>query len=752
MPRDLQADVVVPIVNFMYTGTLEFEIRMYERLLKTARDMKMSVLLKLLEAHRRAIPPKPAPIVLNRGVAGRPAMRGGGYVPPSTRGRPPGRPPGSSYFGAKTISVTADHLEESSSDFERLRRAGNENPTGKRPFTSVSNRSISPPQKKPNLQDVKEYTEAARLRHQLNDDGDDGVVGDYDVDDTYSQSSGDNEETTPRQSMSLLSNNSLSQKSPRVSLDANTTTATVTLQEVPGKKIDHAQIISEVMKKYPHLLKSHKNIKLKITQKAPQAGGLMEVQINAEASPSSTAAAKGLGAATTPVGRALLASKQQMQQQQTASGSGRGGKTVLGGRSLVATGKSTNTAFSIIKSVSASAPAPVAAPSPAPKGNRIDSRTMHRLISMGAENMEGPWLCLRCGVDGKPIGIPTYRAFRKHLINTHNEKINSRLCEHCGFKSANGQELYHHLQVKHNVMPPKGVAYPVCKTCKYVAIDKTALTQHEQEHGHGPQIIAVTRSKAVAAAPAPVTPPQNVSVDKGSGDFECPECGRAFTTRKAMSMHRVAKHRSNRGRRAKARLTVDEEETEPSEEEEEDDDDAEEEQGTYTDDGDYVPPKQQQTTTSSGRKIKILSNVSIKGKTRSSEADSLTTVATGIATSLGLGTDDVVVADSSADMTEYHEEEVVDETRLIEEALANVHGGKAGEEVATKFIAEDGSELQLTAEQKAELMSQLESNGGGGEAGEDVVMMYEGVDEVAVTESADVSVEGAGAGEAELNK
>lgn len=75
MPGDLQADVVVPIVNFMYTGTLEFEVNMYGRLLKTAKDMKMTVLLKLLEAHKRtveiALPVKMQPILLNKSAGQR---------------------------------------------------------------------------------------------------------------------------------------------------------------------------------------------------------------------------------------------------------------------------------------------------------------------------------------------------------------------------------------------------------------------------------------------------------------------------------------------------------------------------------------------------------------------------------------------------------------------------------------------------------------------------------------------------------
>jgi BTB/POZ domain len=73
MPNDLQADVIVPIVNFMYTGTLEFHYNMYEKLLKTSREMNMTVLSKLLEAHRQtssATVKATQPLVLNKNAAG----------------------------------------------------------------------------------------------------------------------------------------------------------------------------------------------------------------------------------------------------------------------------------------------------------------------------------------------------------------------------------------------------------------------------------------------------------------------------------------------------------------------------------------------------------------------------------------------------------------------------------------------------------------------------------------------------------
>nr|CAH7752929.1 unnamed protein product [Callosobruchus chinensis] len=60
MPEDLQSDVIVPIVNFMYTGMLEFHMSIYEKIYKAAELMDMPILIKVLEAQRQPIP-KPFP-------------------------------------------------------------------------------------------------------------------------------------------------------------------------------------------------------------------------------------------------------------------------------------------------------------------------------------------------------------------------------------------------------------------------------------------------------------------------------------------------------------------------------------------------------------------------------------------------------------------------------------------------------------------------------------------------------------------
>lgn len=460
MPKDLQADVVVPIVNFMYTGTLEFEYKMYDRLLRTAREMNMTVLLKLLEAHRKTIPPKNLPVLLNKQSGVRntnvrtfpsyqpverhvpqkiertytsPAQRKytspqkvliktttTSYIPktniPETvaivsKYRHLDNKTGPSRFDScneevipdsfesfNPISyeskplITAEQIKEeyeyerpssSFEPFEQLRK-GYTNPNKR---TAVAARlSDGPSSKKLNLQDVKEYTEAHRLRKQLEAEEceDDGM--DYEQqDDSFEEE--------------ITSDITIKQEN---------------VKETSGS-VHHAKIISEVLKKYPHLVKSNKNLKLKISPKSSPEAKLPEPKI------------------------------QNVVQKKK--------------------------------------PTIVAKPIEKPRVRTIDSKTMHLLIAKGAMNTTGPWLCLRCGVSGRPISIPSYKSFRRHLINVHHEKVDSRLCEYCGFKSAKRIEQVYHLFIEHKVKPPGELVFPKCSECDYFAIDKPSLATHlKEEH------------------------------------------------------------------------------------------------------------------------------------------------------------------------------------------------------------------------------------------------------------------------------
>lgn len=331
MPDELQADVVVPIVNFMYTGTLEFQYNMFDKLLKTAKDMNMTVLLKLLEAHHlatRNIRKPVNPVVLNkqapRNVAGSTSgyqVGKGGRTAPvqpqvvkrilsgtgsqqskiiykhhqttiapvvQTKALPEPvqviakyshavsniRGPTRFEVDDQTLEGFEEHFdsisyeskplltaeqikqEEESSTFEQLKK----DVTIKRPPPSSLS---SPPAKKPNLDEVKELTENIRLRKQLAgeemEDDPDEYFDDtpFDDDDDEIQPVNKNSNTTKS-----YGQQGVSKTSPR---------ATISIKEESGN-LNHAKIISEVLKKYPHLVKNNKNIKLKIMPKGQDGG------------------------------------------------------------------------------------------------------------------------------------------------------------------------------------------------------------------------------------------------------------------------------------------------------------------------------------------------------------------------------------------------------------------------------------------------------------------------------------------------
>lgn len=650
MPNDLQADVIVPIVNFMYTGTLEFHYNMYEKLLKTSREMNMTVLSKLLEAHRQTstVYCKPSqPILLNKNASTNRRvyssdLQGKVYQKPVTvvsnqktvvykqgqtiiKHMPPGksnipepiqivtrfqqeknasRPArfivpdeavqeeeevfeNLSYESKPLLTASQLKREEENSPFESLRKGY----TNKRQATGTS--LPSPPSKKPNLDDIKAEAEAQRQRGELasgddesKDFDDDDDDPDYDADQYFEDNESDDE----------ISNNNQKGSTSTV---VKSTTKQITVNDCSGGNVDHAKILSEVLKKYPHLVKNPKNIKLKIMQKPSHPNSQQ----------------------TTAIVRVVKTEKPAAVSK---------GATPLT-RSTVQTAPSSN------------------------QPKKIDAKTMHELIRMGAENMKGPWLCLECGSGGRPISIPTYKKFRAHLINVHKQKIDPRICEHCGLKSTRRVELVQHQLMAHNIDPPPDVQMFRCSTrgCVFVTQKEDLMIKHKREiHKEFQQ--------------------------------KCSYCSKVFGKEFLLHAHMRAVHRHN----TKSESGVE-----------------------YSEDEEYVPAGTSGQTKKG--KIEILSNIelpvdSVKFEVDesvishpSSEAEALESVASGIATSLGLV--------DNANM--------MDDQYNIEQQLAQVHGEYAEPKkeenagVITRLVAEDGTELQLTVEQKNEILQQLQSQG-----------------------------------------
>ncbi|KAG5682079.1 hypothetical protein PVAND_011461 [Polypedilum vanderplanki] len=642
MPSDLQADVIVPIVNFMYTGTLEFHYSMYEKLLKTSREMNMTVLSKLLEAHRQTsttFPKTTQPVLLNKNatssIRAQPKVFHQKTLPTKTviykqgqtiikhvsptkpnipepiqivtrfqQEKNASRPsrfivpeeiiPDSeatfekiSYESKPLQTASQLKKEEENSPFESLRRGYTNN---KRAAASSSSEVTvsSPPAKKPNLDDIKAEAEAQSQRSAImtdkneptseNDDDDDD---DYDGDQYFDDEGSDDE--TLRNTKS----------SPSTVIKQ--TTKQITVSDSSGGNIDHAKILGEVLKKYPNLVKNPKNIKLKIMQKPSQSN-----------SQQTTAIVRVLR--QEPASGKVLTSTPQLRQPSSSS-------------------------------------------SQQPK--KIDAKTMHELIKLGAENMKGPWLCLECGSNGKPISIPTYKKFRAHLINIHKQKIDPRICEHCGLKPAKRIELIQHQLIVHNINPPSDVQLFRCTTkgCVFVTQKEDILMTHKREvHKEFQQ--------------------------------KCRYCSKVFNKEFLLHAHMRAVHRHM----AKTDGVME-----------------------FSEDEEYEPSGGS-AKTGNNQKIEIISNIEIApaeniilesavASQPSSEAESLSTVATGITTSL--------LVDN------------IDDQYNIEQQLAQVHGeydeekkeDVIGSGVIARLVAEDGTEMVLTPEQKEEILQQLQQQG-----------------------------------------
>jgi hypothetical protein len=430
MPQDLQADVIVPIVNFMYTGTLEFHYGMYEKLLKTSREMNMTVLSKLLEAHRQtssSFVTKSAsqPVLLNKNAANTNAGRYPKvfnqktlptkqtvqifkqgqtiikHVSPNSKPNIPepiqivtrysqsdkntSRPSRfivpdeivpdtdesfeSISYESKPLQ-TASQLkrEEENSPFESLRRGY----TNKR-AAALSSSLSSPPTKKLNLDEIKAEAEAQSQRNELlsddqkadtqNQSGNNQQEATVGVDDENSDDDYDADQYFDDDGSDLDDSNKNQRNSSSSSTVVKQTTKQITVSDCSGGNIDHAKILGEVLKKYPNLVKNPKNIKLKIMQKPSNSNSQQ----------------------TTAIVRVV---------KQDSAGS---------------------------KVITQSLPQRQSNP---PK--KIDAKTMHDLIRMGAENMKGPWLCLECG-SGKLINkllIYLYKLFYSYIINIIRRQTN----------------------------------------------------------------------------------------------------------------------------------------------------------------------------------------------------------------------------------------------------------------------------------------------------------------------------------------
>ncbi|XP_034833673.1 serine-rich adhesin for platelets [Maniola hyperantus] len=524
MPDDLQADVVVPIINFMYTGQLEFKLELLEKLYQTSLVMDLPILTKLLEAHRpikKQPPAKPA----------KPAFSSSAnfytkrYSKPPTSQTPNQKTVASSSSNKRSFSTAFDNTELDNIDVPKMKKPSSDifskaecivkngnSSSYQFPVFSDKNKHLSLKEPRPTRYELPEELDEEHLfdnsftnisygskplmvhpetvtkqyapkRINLFDEGSStsrfmsgsandivecrkistnesiflDPLGDSVQDESTFQSTSHSD---PKDN-SLLFDQILENKSSKITIETKNSAQT--------QNLDHAKIISEVLKKYPHLVKSNKNIKLKILN-------------------------------TTKTKKTNSTTEEKAKSKHET-------------------------------------------PDFTYESDVLNSKEAAKLIALGAENVAGPWICLICGTPGKALHFTSYYNFRKHLVEIHNEKPIPSICEYCGVKSQKRNYIVHHKLTKHGVPAPPAYHFPKCNHCSYIALNEALLVKHKTNHILDKAFkynLPSTQMTQIAQKIGKKYP--NQSIDKIS-KLQCVYCMRVFLREHNLYAHLKISHK-----------------------------------------------------------------------------------------------------------------------------------------------------------------------------------------------------------------
>lgn len=319
MPPDLQADVILPIVNFMYTGILEYQITTFEKLYKTAELMNIPVLTKLLDAQRKPVQQiskhrkqvqaamnSPARKVQVKNEVDLPATLPGRKLPVWKRKTAPSVPAPmveqkykpDPLFSDPPKPTRFEWPEDDSLLFNMMDSSFNDISYTSKPLLTQDDshrnstfdiiKHLPTMNKKAKVQenntsaidmeDMKDYIKEQKIRSDLIDYDDEDVDNELAGYDTSSPKPDLATPASTKRKLDMTASTPL--KKVRFSVvEKENKEATINVSQTSNlADVNHTKIISEVLKKYPHLVKKNKNIRLKILAKTPK--GTTETKVN----------------------------------------------------------------------------------------------------------------------------------------------------------------------------------------------------------------------------------------------------------------------------------------------------------------------------------------------------------------------------------------------------------------------------------------------------------------------------------------
>ncbi|XP_044735532.1 centrosome-associated zinc finger protein CP190 [Chrysoperla carnea] len=494
MPLDLQPDVVVPIVNFMYTGQLEFQMSHYDKLYAAAKLMNLTVLTKLLDAQKVPVSPLAKPLHKRASVGAVTWNLQGKKIVPKTMDPDlpeplPGRKlpvwkrktiPTSSFrastsdfisenivssfkststptpkvldntprptrfewpedeipstdlmvssfddisYGSQPLAapiIKSNSMSNSSAAFEEIKKN-----TIKRPATSYNHHNNPV-----NLQEVKEYLQEQKLRNDYilrneernsasqNEDSNDNI--EY-RDENSSQGGesifGNIKEENPNKSILKPSSN-----------DEDHSPAKKVRFSLEGKENatkGKKSIIEAKVKVESGDLTNHTKIISEVLKKYPY---LMQKNKNIKL--------------------------KIMQKNQSSN------ETMLEQPKKIKIIKSNE---KIVEE----------------KQSPQQEKQLQGNNSSQDESGIEEYKCKDCNIPNEYIQLQSYPEYHDHIVEFHPERIDARVCEHCGHRSTRRHLLLYHQLTKHGIDPPPPFVFPQCDRCDYVAVNKVLLKRHQ---------------------------------------------------------------------------------------------------------------------------------------------------------------------------------------------------------------------------------------------------------------------------------
>lgn len=284
-----------------------------------------------------------------------------------------------------------------------------------------------------------------------------------------------------------------------------------------GDMSNHAKIISEVLKKYPHLVKDKKNIRLKILKKGSDKAGSgklvkskvqylvlseSESKVKTCVKPSKTSASSGTKGDSNTSIRAIQNAKTFECPEC---------------EDLVF-----SSYFTFKKHVSA------------------EHKDKSSAILASIENV--PYACYTCFMN-EPLEFSDYCSYQQHMKDVHS-KSEARLCSMCGFRPGRKLELAYHQYIEHNKVP-RNVTFPKCDLCDHVAMNDAALLKHRSQHANADNYTCSVCGVVFCSFGALQGHMRTkLCQNKRSISHKCPHCPLTFARSYNLKAHCKSSHRA----------------------------------------------------------------------------------------------------------------------------------------------------------------------------------------------------------------